>query len=335
MKVFHIYLVTNLIIASAVFTPAQQLKNQTSEIRKQETSSASQVTVPDEQYRIGSGDVLEVRVFNRPQLSREAVRVDGAGLVTMPLIDEGIRAACKTESELAHEIATRYLKYQRNPHVSVFVKEFNSQPVAVIGAVNHPGRFQLQRRLRLLELMAFAGGPSERAGGRIDIIRTSGATCRTSTAIPDRGDLVATDLISVKLAETLSGDDRANPYVQPGDIISMPEAEQAFVVGNVLKPSAINLKEPVTVSRAIAMAGGVMPDTKLNRIRIVRRSSQSGTNAEIFVDLRAIDKLEAEDVALQSGDIVDVQASGGKRFLRTLFSAIAPAAASVPVRVVR
>ena len=335
MRVFHIYLGTSLIIASAVFTPAQQLKNQTSEIRKQETSSTSQVMVPDEQYRIGSGDVLEVRVFNRPQLSREAVRVDGTGLVTMPLIEEGIRAACKTESELAHEIATRYLKYQRNPHVSVFVKEFNSQPVAVIGAVNHPGRFQLQRRLRLLELMAFAGGPSERAGGRIDIIRTSGAACRTPTVIPDRGDLVATDLISFKLAETLSGDDRANPYVQPGDIISMPEAEQAFVVGNVLKPSAINLKEPVTVSRAIAMAGGVMPDTKLNRIRIVRRSSQSGTNAEIFVDLRAIDKLQAEDVALQSGDIVDVQASGGKRFLRTLFSAIAPAAASVPVRVVR
>ena len=335
MRVLHTCLGTSLIIASAVASPAQQLKNLTSEILAQETSSASQVPLRDDRYRIGPGDVLEVRIFNRPQLSRDAVRVDGRGLVTMPLIDEGIQAACKTESELAREIATRYLKYQRNPHVSVFVKEFNSQPVAVIGAVNQPGRFQLQRRVRLLELMAFAGGPSERAGERIDIIRTAGAECGTSTAMSDRGDPLATELISFKLADTLRGDYKANPYVQPEDIISMPEAGQAFVVGNVLRPTAINLKESVTVSRAIAMAGGVMPDTRLNRIRIVRPLAQSGTKTEIFVDLRAVEKHQAEDVALQSGDIVDVEASGGKRFLRTLFSAIAPAAANVPVRIVR
>ena len=334
MRVFHICLATSLIIAAVSFSSAQQAMNDGLEPRTQEPSAASQVTL-DEQYRIGTGDVLEIRVFNRPQLSRDAVRVDGRGLVAMPLIDEEIRAACKTESELAHEIATRYLKYQRNPNVSVFVKEFNSQPVAVIGAVNQPGRFQLQRRVRLLELMAFAGGPSERAGGRVDIIRTADATCRTSNAMPDRGNSVSTDLISFKLADALSGDDKANPYVQPGDIVSMPEAEQAFVVGNVLKPTSINLKEPVTVSRAIAIAGGVMPDTKLNRIRIVRQSPRSGTKMEIFVDLEAIDKRQAEDIALQSGDIVDVEASGSKRFLRTLLSVIAPAAASVPVRVVR
>lgn len=334
MRVFHICLATSLIVVSAIFSPAQQVPNDRIEPRTQETSPVSQVTV-DKQYRIGIGDVLEVRVFNRPQLSRDAVRVDGRGLVAMPLIDEDISAACKTESELAHEIATRYLKYQRNPNVSVFVKEFNSQPVAVIGAVNQPGRFQLQRRVRLLELMAFAGGPSERAGGRIDIIRTPHAECRSTTVITDPSESLASNLISLKFADTLNGDDGANPYVQPGDIISVPEAEQAFVVGNVLKPSAINLREPVTVSRAIAMAGGVMPDTRLDRIRIVRHSSRNNSKAEIFIDLRAIDKLQAEDVALQSGDIVDVGVSGGKRFLRTLFSAIAPAAANVPVRVVR
>ncbi|HEY8187240.1 MAG TPA: polysaccharide biosynthesis/export family protein [Pyrinomonadaceae bacterium] len=335
MRLLHIGLGTSLIIASAAFSPAQQRKTETSEIVTPETSSTSQVPIRDERYRIGPGDVLEVRVFNRPQLSRDAARVDGRGLVAMPLIDEGIQAACKTESELAHDIEIRYLKYQRNPHVNVFVKEFNSRPVAVIGAVNQPGRFQLQRRVRLLELLAFAGGPSERAGDRIDIIRTSTAECRASTAMSDRGDLLATELISFKLADTLMGDDKANPYVQSEDIISMPEAGQAFVVGNVLRPTAINLKDPVTVSRAIAMAGGVMPDSKLNRIRIVRPSPQSGAKAEIFVDLRAVEKRQAEDVALQSGDIVDVEASGSKRFLRTLFSAIAPAAANVPVRIVR
>jgi polysaccharide biosynthesis/export protein len=292
----------------------------------------------DERYRIGPGDVLDVRVFNRPQLSRDAVRVDGRGTIRMPLIDEDIPAACRTESELAQDIATRYLKYQRHPHVDVFVKEFNSQPVAVIGAVNQPGRFQLQRRVRLLELMAFAGGPSERAGGRIQIVRTSGvATCESSLeAHPAAdGESQGGGLIALDMNATLRGDEGSNPYMMPGDVVSVPEAEQAFVVGNVLRPSAVSLKEPVTVSRAIAMAGGVMPDSKLDKVRIVRQEPRGGSKSEFFVDIKAIDKWQAEDVRLQPGDIVEVQASGGRRFLRTLLSAIAPAAANAPVRVIQ
>ncbi|MBD0327325.1 MAG: polysaccharide biosynthesis/export family protein, partial [Pyrinomonadaceae bacterium] len=108
----------------------------------------------DDRYRIGPGDVLDVRVFNKPILSRENVRVNGNGMIRMPLIDDDILAACRTEGELANEIASRYLKYQRNPQVDVFVKEYQSQPVAVIGAVNQPSQFKLQRRVRLLELLA-------------------------------------------------------------------------------------------------------------------------------------------------------------------------------------
>src|SRR6185295_3222545 len=91
----------------------------------------------DDRYRIGPGDVLDIRVFNRPQLSREA-RVDSNGMIQMPLIEGDIRAACRTESELAKDIATLYLKYQRNPFVNVFVKDYSSTPVAVIGAVEKP-----------------------------------------------------------------------------------------------------------------------------------------------------------------------------------------------------
>jgi polysaccharide export outer membrane protein len=137
----------------------------------------------DDRYRIGPGDVLDIRVFNRPTLSREAVRVDGRGQIRMPLIEEEIVAACRTEGELAREIAARYLKYQRNPNIDVFVKEYNSQPVAVIGAVNQPGRFQLQKRMRLLDLISYAGGPNDRAGGRINIVRTIATlSCDTPTS---------------------------------------------------------------------------------------------------------------------------------------------------------
>jgi len=81
----------------------------------------------DDRYRIGPGDVLDIRIYNRPQLSREAVRVEGNGMIRMPLIDTEIKAACQTEGELAKEISTRYAKYYKNLQVDVFIKEYHSR----------------------------------------------------------------------------------------------------------------------------------------------------------------------------------------------------------------
>jgi polysaccharide export outer membrane protein len=288
----------------------------------------------DDSYHIGPGDVLDVRVFNRPQLSRDAVRVDGRGMIRMPLIDGEIRAACRTESDLARELETRYLKYQRSPHVDVFVKEFQSQPVAVIGAVNLPGRFQLQRPMRLLELLTFAGGPAERAGARVQVAHSvAPAPCEAPGE--NASDEDASDVLSsYRLGDTLRGVEQANPLVRPGDIVNLPEAEQAYVVGNVLRPSTIELKEPITVSRAIAMAGGTMPDTKREKVRILRQTPGSANKTEIFVDLGAVEKRQAEDVALQADDIVEVPVAGGKRLLRSLVSGIFPAAGQLPVQII-
>ncbi len=199
---------------------------------------------------------------------------------------------------------------------------------------NAPGRFQLQRRVRLLELLSFAGGHAERAGGRVQIIHASDVSiCKPVRDAAGADPLDSFD--SYNLNEMLRGDDASNPYVRPGDIISVPESEKAYVVGNVLRPSPIALKEPITVSQAIAMAGGVMPDTKSDKVRIIRQIPGSTSKTEIFVDLKGIDKRRAEDVVLQANDIVDVPMSGGKRFLRSIVSAIAPAISNAPVRVIR
>jgi polysaccharide export outer membrane protein len=278
--------------------------------------------------------VLDIRIFNRPQLSREAVRVDRRGTIRMPLIEGEVQAACRTERELADEISTRYLKFIKAPQVDVFVREFNSQPVAVIGAVNSPGRFQLQRPVRLLELLTFANGPAERAGRSIQVIHAADSpVCEAPTSASE--DALKTGLVSFSLISTLQGREPSNPFVQPGDIITIPEAEQAFIVGNVLRPTAIPLKEPTSISRAVAFAGGTMPDTKNDGVRIIRQLPGSATKTEIHVDLKAIEKRQAEDVLLQANDIVDVPTSGGKRFMRTLLSTIAPAAGQLPVQVIR
>jgi polysaccharide export outer membrane protein len=291
---------------------------------------------PSERYSIGPGDVLDIRVYNRPQLSREAVRVDGRGFIRMPLIEGEIRAACRSEDELAGDIYARYQKFYRRPHVDVFVKEYNSAPVAVIGAVNNPGRFQLQRRVRLLELLSFAGGPSERSGARVQIAHTAGTSICTSQATDGAPEAALTGGSELHdLDETLRGDESANPYVQPGDIVTLPEADQAYVVGNVLRPTAIALKEPTTVTRAIAIAGGTLPDTKNGKIRIVRQTPGSTNKTEIIVDLQAINKRQSADVALQANDIVEVPTASGKRFLRSLFGGVVPVVTQLPVQIIR
>jgi polysaccharide export outer membrane protein len=338
-----LWALTGLLVpcAAATATKAQQ-KNSVSTVTGAFVSSetaarrSDEISPADERYRIGPGDVLDIRVFNKPQLSREAIRVDGRGNIRMPLLDQEIRAACKTEIELAREVAKQYLKFQRSPHVDVFVKEFNSQPVSVIGAVNTPGRYQLQRRVRLLEILTFSGGPSPKVGGQVKIVRNAdqvGCTDEALESAPSDPGANIGNVLTLSLADTLKGVEDANPVIKPGDIINVPEAEEAYVVGNVLRPMSIPLREEVTISRAIAMAGGTMPDTKTDKIRIVRHTGDAKN--ELVVDLKAIDRRQAEDVVLKPGDIIDVPASGGKRFLRGILSAVAPAMANAPVRVIR
>jgi polysaccharide biosynthesis/export protein len=288
------------------------------------------VKTTDTKYRIGPGDMLDIRVFNRPQFSREAVRVDSSGMIRMPLIDGEIRAACLTESELATEITRRYQEYLREPQVDVFIKEYNSQPVAVIGSVRLPSRFQLTRRVRLLELLTFAGGLADNAGRTVQVVHTGNVPSCDSPA----ENIATSGLDNYKVSDTLRGDEAANPFVQPGDVVSIAEAEQIFVVGNVIRPSAIALKEPISVTRAIAMVGGTMPDTKKDRVRIIRQTPGTTEKNEIFVDLKAIDRREAEDVVLIAGDIVDVPVSSGKQILRALLGAVVPSVGQLPTRVV-
>jgi protein involved in polysaccharide export with SLBB domain len=115
--------------------------------------------------------------------------------------------------------------------------------------------------------------------------------------------------------------------------VTIVDIDQAFVIGNVLRPITIPLKDPVTVRQAIAMAGGTLDNTKTDKVRIVRQTPTG--NKEIYVDLKAIDKRGAEDIALQVNDIVDVPVSGGKRILSRIVGALAPATALLPIRIIR
>ena len=284
----------------------------------------------DDRYRIGTGDVLDIRVYNRPQLSREAVRVEGSGMIRMPLIENEIQASCLTEGELAKEIATRYTKYYRNLQVDVFIKEYHSRQVAIIGAVNDQSRFQLQRRIRLLELLTYAKGPSGRAGQTVNVVHsTHTSQCKQANENED-----AAAFSSYKLSDVLEGKPEANPYLEAGDIVTVPDADQVYVVGNVFMPLTIPLREPITLTRAIAMAGGLKQDTRKDKIRVLRQEPGTAVRKEITVDLYAIEKKRSEDLALAPNDIIDVPTSAGKSFLRSLIQGVVPGVGQLPVRVV-
>ena len=304
-----------------------------------------------EQYRIGPRDVLTIRVTAPdiiPQFSAEAMEVNECGMIPLLSVQNEeqneVRAAGMTTNELQEHLRRFYTKYKRNPQVVVKVREYNSQPVAINGAVARPGQFQLRRPVRLLELLQFyAGGATEKSGGRIQIARMPApGTCEARPAAAQAAqtatpvdDASAPSFLTFKLEETLRADERANPYLQPGDVITLPEAKEAYVVGNVLRPGPIPLRDDrLTVSRAIAMVGGFMPDTRKERVRIVRQEA-NGESREIFVDMRAVDKRQAEDIALLPNDIIDVPVAGGKRILRSLVGAVVPSVGQLPVQVIR
>ena len=333
----------SLILASAAVTAGAQQNPVASSSPPGTSSTATQANEgsvasskrpdgsSDNRYRIGAGDVLDVRVARAPELSRDAVRVDQSGMIRMPMLDDDIPAACSTEGELAASIAKLYLKYKNEPHVDVFVKEFQSQPVAVIGAVRGPAQFKLQRQVRLSELLSLAGGPTDAAGQTVQVVHAGGPSL-CDRGINAEGDSSA--FVSYKLTDTLRAVAEANPVVRPGDLIQIPNADQVYILGNVLRPLAIPLKEPLTISRAIAIAGGTGPSSKKDKVRIIRQTQGSSAKQEIYVNLGAIEKNKAEDVLLLANDVVDVPTSGTKSILRSLVGTIAPTLSQLPVRVV-
>src|ERR1700694_131659 len=138
-------------------------------------------------YRVGPGDILDVRVFGQPDLN-STVEIDEAGNISsLPFIETPIPAKCRNEREIQKSITDAYAKYLIKPRVSVRILERRSrQPAVVFGAVRNASRIQMHRRVRLHELLANAGGITLGASGTIQIIHTEAELC------PDPEDILQT-----------------------------------------------------------------------------------------------------------------------------------------------
>ena len=271
-------------------------------------SQASEIAPGQERYRIGYQDRVTVQVFRRPELT-QTVDVNPNGTINLFRLPEPVPAVCKTEGELANDIAEAYRKdYLRNPEVKVIVAEQRSQAFAVIGAVVKPAQYVVSKRIRLLELLSLAGGPSPDAGSRLILARTgSTATCKEGVASKDIADVLYADF---KIKDVLEA--RENPEVRPGDIVSVLEEDSVYVYGNVNKQGQVKFKEPITLMQAIASAGGLKPAAKKDKIRVLRQKANALEKEEVVFDLGKISKREANDPYLQPNDIVAVSEDAAK-----------------------
>ena len=257
----------------------------------------------NDRYRLGYQDTVEVIVFKHPELS-QTMNINSDGTIYMPRIDQPIVAVCKTERELKQTIESLYKTYLRNPFVNVRAVDQKSQPFAVIGAAKNPGNFYLNRRIQLLGLLALAGGPDvERSPSKIRIARVGNiSVCEESQQPTDENDKV--EFITYKLSDVIDG--TQNPWMQPGDVVSILEADEAYVIGNVFKPAKISLREPKTLTEAIAIAGGLDSTAQTDKIIIQRQEAGKVNKTELVFDLKDIRNKKVPDPQLQANDIVQV-----------------------------
>lgn len=285
----------------------------------------------EERYRIGFQDTLEIQVFRHPDLTQK-VNVNPNGTINLFRLPDPVIAVCKTENELAKDVADAYRKdYLKNPEVKVLAVEQRSRAFAVIGAVEKPGQYMISRRVRLLELIAQAGGPSKEAGTRVLVARTgSTSNCQLNEGQTPAPEQEAT-YAGYALKDIIEG--KQNVVMRPGDIVSVLEADIVYVYGNVIEQGQVQIKEPLTLTQAIASAKGLKPATDKSKIRILRQKPGGIDREEFVYDLNKINKREIPDPFLEPNDVVAVSVDTTKDILNNIGKSLTQGIPSILYRV--
>ncbi|MEP6705181.1 MAG: SLBB domain-containing protein, partial [Acidobacteriota bacterium] len=217
-----------------------------------------------------------------------------------------------TEADLSAAIE-KDLKILHNPKVAVRILDRSNRAVAFLsGAVRSPKRFQIKRKVNLNELIVLSGGITDRSSGEISIFRPPNLNCSEPRKNTDGEFLKASqtsgaETLTIRIADILRGDQAANPQILSGDIVTVSEALPIYVIGGVNSPQEVPLRNQLTLSRVIAMAGGLAKEGNA-RITIYRREGRETQRVE--ADLQQIAAGITKDPVLKAFDIVDVPQKG-------------------------
>jgi polysaccharide biosynthesis/export protein len=260
--------------------------------------------VPEAMLKIGPGDLIEVNVYDEADL-HQTIRLNDLGEGTLSFIGKVHLAGLTTEA--AETLIARKLKdgnYLLAPRVAVFIREYSTQGVSVIGEVNKPGVYGVAGGQSLLDVLAAAGGTTPLAGAEITIQRAGDASTLTV-------------LLSKDAHKSLS----SNVRLYPGDKVVIPRTGLVFVLGDVGRPGGFVMENDgkITLLQALAMAGGSTHTSSLNGSRLLRKGPSGYT--DIHVELNKMLKGQKGDVQLQAEDILYVPGNG----LKSAFARAAPA----------
>lgn len=245
-------------------------------------------------YRIGPKDLLEITVFELPELN-QTVRVSEDGSITLSLLGK-VDVFGLTAQELEKRLASLLDKqYTKGAHVTVFIKEY--QKVSVIGAVGRPGQYELVGPTTLLQVIAQAGGLTAQAMNELFVYRLEKDGKQTRIII------MLEDLM-------INGNQDLNIQLQPKDVVTVPidQTLTVFVYGEVKSPGAIPYlsSKKITLIQAIAQAGGTTEWAKRTRILIKRRDKRTDKEIKLSVNLKKMINGKIADLVLEQGDVVIV-----------------------------
>ncbi|MCJ7581975.1 MAG: polysaccharide biosynthesis/export family protein [Candidatus Aminicenantes bacterium] len=247
-------------------------------------------------YRVGPQDMIEITIFGHPELSR-SVRISEEGKIPFPYIGEiEVNGFTRLEIEKKMKTAIDEILLQ-DAQVTVFIKEFHSQKVSLLGAVVKQDQYELNGRETLLSLISKAGGITESAGEDIIVIRQ----------LPDN----TTQSLKISIHDLIMmGDPALDIPLQANDIINVPKDEivKIYFVGEVTTTGALEVKRSKipTLLQAIIQQGGFTPKAALKNI-MIRRIGQDGEEQMLTVNVRAILKGRKKDVPLKENDTIYVQ----------------------------
>jgi polysaccharide export outer membrane protein len=286
---------------------------------------------PDREFLITPDDLLEIIVFDVPQMSRP-YRVSPSGVIVFPLLTQPVVAAGQTPIQLSQTIAAelRSAGLVNNPQVSVEVKESRLHSVAVTGAVKKAQIYPVFGRTTLLDVLSQAEGLAPEAGNTVIVTRGESALRQWRSqagkaSVEVEEPPLRTVTVDLKrLMET--GDPSFNVEIYPGDRVTVQRAGIVYVVGAVNRPGGFPLsgdQEDVTVLKAVALAQDLKATAVRNKAVIIRKNASSPNGREeIPVDLKMVLAHRAPDPPMRPSDILFVPDSMGKKALTRVAEAV-------------
>jgi len=285
----------------------------------EQLKALSSVGKTDPEYRLGPGDLIEISVFGVEKF-QQTLRISASGVIKLPLLDS-IDAAGLTPAELEGRLTSALDgDVIKNPQVSVFVKEYRSQTVYVLGAVRNPGQYQMNLQLKVVDALSMAGGLLPNAVEEAVIHRKSAEG--------------SDEVIKVNLRELLEqGNLALNVVVKGGDVVHVQErlARTAYILGDVNRAGAYELpaKRELRVTQLFAAAGGPLKTAKMNQ-GILVRYNEKGERQELPVNFAEIMSGKKEDFLVQANDIVFVPSSAAKAIGYGLLGAVPGVITTLP-----